>query len=110
MLPSRLPKTVITPPAQLSCIVSGVWNTADEYSYISDTATDRCMRCSDSFYRKSGNHLSNGTNMCNDIYMASIIFGDSSRYSEISKPKLTRIEMDPITVKVKETLIVASRA
>ncbi|MBI4894143.1 MAG: hypothetical protein HY833_00160 [Candidatus Aenigmarchaeota archaeon] len=66
------------------------------------------MRCNDNFYRKSGRHVSNETNMCDDIYIATIVFGDSKKYNEISKSKLTRIELGPVTMKAKRSIVMTN--
>jgi hypothetical protein len=68
------------------------------------------MRCNEDFYRKSGRHVSNDTNMCDDIYAATILFGSAGRYAEVPKQKLKRIEMGPIEIKIKKSLVVASWA
>jgi hypothetical protein len=47
--------------------------------------------------------------MCDDMYMSSIVFGDSSRYREMKGFGLTRIELETIAVKVKRSLVVSSR-
>jgi len=79
---------------------------ADEYSYISSTSTDKCMRCSESFYRKSGNHVSNGTNMCDDIYAAIMVEGDSHGYKKYAGFKVSRVELGPMVVMKKRMLVV----